>query len=903
MIRASDWNDLSERLDELLGLDAPGQQAFLLALEQSRPAIAQRLRELLASRSAMEDARFLEDAREIHAALPYAESALIGAQIGPWTIESEVGRGGMGSVWRARRSDGHFDGLAAIKFLHFAELGSEGEQRFRREGHWLGQLDHPNISRLIDAGVHGASHQPYLVMEYVDGKPIDEWCDDGKLGTRDRIGLFLRVLDAVAHAHRHLIIHRDLKPTNIFVSESGTVKLLDFGIAKLANQENPARQTRSSVAAMTPQFAAPEQLRGEAITTRTDIYALGLVLYRLLTGRHAFEATPDKSWQDLRGREPPLMSETARRDRPIEPSELRGDLDTIVAKALRPDPELRYGSVEALGDDLVRFLRKEPIAARPTTFVYRTQKFLQRHGGAVLVAAIAVLSLIAAVVISTQQMLEARRQRDVATLETRRAEASSDFMQLILSESRDAQNPLTIDELLTRSVNMLEQQYGDDPMFRARMLLMLAQERASRHEYKQAFDLMEAAGVAARAGSDIEFEAQVDCAYSFQQSGRSELNAAQMRLASAQRKLRQILTTRWETDVQCLRAEANIVGGRPDGGRAASDRTLALLNQARETMEVAGATHRRDYTALLSHLAVVHRGRGEIARAFEFVQLGGRIHEQNGRGQTRSRLIALNNEAALFAQMGEFSAAHLALSNLFARLARMDTSSQNMGSFKANYVVAAVRMGGADRESALQLLPGIVAEAAERSDIRVEINARTAQLAALIEDGSPLPEIDAKIASINSVLDAPGREVLPEFRTALLPWLVRRDLLAGDAVAARGRVDPWIRTLRERKDNRLLAEVMLVSAELAFDTRDFARALAESEQARDLAQRLARAPDTSGRVGDALMIGARALDELGKRESARLLAQRALRCLTNGYGTEHSRTRSAQRFLSRLDAA
>ena len=210
---------------------------------------------------------------------------LIGRHVGPYLIESEAGRGGMGSVWRARRVDGRFEGTVAIKFVHVYWLGRTGEERFRREGRMLGRLDHPNIARLIDAGVIDES-QPYLVLEYVEGEPIDAYCDRVELGLEARVALFQGVLAAVGHAHSHLIIHRDLKPANVFVTSEGIVKLLDFGVATLLTQEGAAAPTQTSAHALTPQYAAPEQLLGQPVTTATDVYSLGLVLYLLLTGAH-----------------------------------------------------------------------------------------------------------------------------------------------------------------------------------------------------------------------------------------------------------------------------------------------------------------------------------------------------------------------------------------------------------------------------------------------------------------------------------------------------------------------------------------------------------------------------------------------------------------------------------------
>ncbi len=277
------WRSFSDNLDHALELPESERAPWLAALASTHPDIAAEIERSLAGRDRQGYAEFLSDSPFPSAQITAA--TLIGRPVGPYVIESEIGRGGMGSVWRARRADGRFEGTVAIKFVHPYWLGRAGEERFRSEGRMLGRLDHPNIARLIDAGVIDDS-QPYLVLEYVEGEPIDSYCDRRALGLEARVALFQGVLAAVGHAHSHLVIHRDLKPANVFVTREGIVKLLDFGVAKLLTQDGGAALTQTSEQALTPQYAAPEQLLGRPVTTATDVYALGLVLYVLLTGTH-----------------------------------------------------------------------------------------------------------------------------------------------------------------------------------------------------------------------------------------------------------------------------------------------------------------------------------------------------------------------------------------------------------------------------------------------------------------------------------------------------------------------------------------------------------------------------------------------------------------------------------------
>jgi serine/threonine-protein kinase len=338
-----------------------------------------------------------------------------GRVVSHYRILSHLGHGGMGSVWLAERNDGRFERRVAIKFLNIAVNSPLSLERFKREGAILGRLAHPHIAELIDAGVTSAG-EPYLVLEHVQGKHIDEYCDERRLDIDSRIELFLDVLSAVGQSHSNLIVHRDIKPANVLVRDDGQVKLLDFGIAKLLSDSDdptaPTRLTLEGDKALTPRFAAPEQIMSGSITTATDVYALGALLYLLLSGQYSAGAGPHSPTALVRvivDLETPKMSQSAAtagaesaaaaEKRATTPDglrrQLRGDLDTIVGKALKKDPAERYSSVAAFADDLRRHLRHEPISARPDTITYRIGKFVRRNRVGVTVAA-ATLSLVIA---------------------------------------------------------------------------------------------------------------------------------------------------------------------------------------------------------------------------------------------------------------------------------------------------------------------------------------------------------------------------------------------------------------------------------------------------------------------------------------------------------------------------
>jgi serine/threonine protein kinase len=423
------WQEISPYLDQALTLPEDERAAWLESFRATNPPLADLLELLLEEHRALAQEHFLER----RPPQPSNESSLAGQTIGAYTLISPIGQGGMGSVWLGERSDGRFERQVAVKFLNVAVTGQGGAERFKREGSILGRLAHPHIAELIDAGV-SASGQPYLVLEYVGGEHIDEYCDGHLLDVDARIKLFLDVLSALALAHANLTVHRDIKPSNVLVSNDGRVKLLDFGIAKLlGGDRNPgaAALTLEGGGALTPQFAAPEQVTGGAITTATDVYALGVLLYMLLTGQHpagsGAHSTADlvKAIVDS---EPQYPSDalTSKQTEPEKASaeaakrattpdklrrQLRGDLDTIISKALKKNPAERYISVTALADDLQRYLKHETISARPDTVSYRAARFVRRNRAAVLLTTSALVLVITSL---STGLYVANRERKIA---------------------------------------------------------------------------------------------------------------------------------------------------------------------------------------------------------------------------------------------------------------------------------------------------------------------------------------------------------------------------------------------------------------------------------------------------------------------------------------------------------
>lgn len=466
---------LDPLLDQALALPPEARPGWLDALRAGQPALAGELERLLDAEGELDRSGFLD--RERAAPAP----GLAGMRLGAWTIERPLGQGGMGTVWLARRSDGRFEGTAAVKLLHLALLDPAGAERFRREGMLLGRVNHPNIARLLDAGVTEGG-QPYLLLEQVEGERIDRHCDARQLTPGERLRLFLDVLAAVGHAHANLIVHRDLKPSNILVTTDGTVKLLDFGIAKLVAEgasAEPSFLTQPGGEALTPEYAAPEQVRGEPVTTATDVYSLGVLLYRLLSGRHPTGEEARSSAEHLRAiteTEPRRLSAAVSaeqaRTRRSTPARLRrlylGDLDNIVAKAIRKDPAERYPTVSAFADDLRRYLAHQPVSARPDALGYRAGKFIRRHRAPLAVAVAVAAGLITATV-------REFRLRTLAERETRTATAVEQYLLTVFGaadpflpgDTSAAGN--SAHELLDRGAARLDTALADQPAVRARL--------------------------------------------------------------------------------------------------------------------------------------------------------------------------------------------------------------------------------------------------------------------------------------------------------------------------------------------------------------------------------------------------------------------------------------------------
>lgn len=704
------WKQLAPLLDELLDLEPDRRRSRLAELRDLDATTADELAAMLAAASDAEASNFLagdaQGERE-------SANALIGQQIGAYVIEAPLGQGGTGSVWRARRADGRFVGAVAVKLLHLSLIGRVGALRFQREGAILARLTHPHIARLLDAGVTAAG-QPYLVLELVEGERIDHHCDGLRLGIEQRLALFNDVLAAVAHAHSHLVIHRDIKPNNILVTRDGVVKLLDFGIAKLLETDAEGSPiTAEGQRALTPEYASPEQLQGKPVTTATDVYALGVLLYQLLAGGHPTARDTAGTAEMLRAT---LATEPLRLSAALAVSAtggeadeatriathrntslprlrrtLQGDLENIVAQTLRKDPAQRFQTVAALADDLRRYQAHEPVSARADSLRYRAAKFMRRHRGAMAASFAVVLAITAGIAGTVTQADAARQQaRSARTAAARadaqasiaeherasalraltRAEASDEFLRFVLSQS--THEPLTMGQLLERSAQTIDRQFADEPGLQAYLQLMVADLYGELLDFGPAETLLQRARLAAGRSGDAALAAQIDCTSAalteaIGQGDRSrELDEAVARL---------ITLPEAEKDgaVDCLnqRAIHHRNHGNPQGALADAQEALARLGSPRPGQRGLEAD-------LRSSLGTAYMMLGSPGRAIAEYEQSIEDMERLGRGQTTVALTVKNNLGVLLTRAGLLQRAAGVLQKALDNAAATDTVSRQL---------------------------------------------------------------------------------------------------------------------------------------------------------------------------------------------------------------------------------
>lgn len=881
--RQQQWRAISEQLDHALELRGAAREAWLARLEEREPALAAAVRSLLAEGTELADSLLSTSPARV-----LISSGLSGQRLGAYVLESVLGHGGMGTVWLASRDDGRFEGRVAVKLLSAALLGRPAEQRFVQEGSVLARLRHPNIAHLIDAGVSPGG-QSYLILEYIDGERIDAHVERQQLDVEGRIKLFLDVLAAVGHAHSHLVIHRDLKPSNILVTCDGLVKLLDFGVAALLGPESFGL-TRESGAGLTPEYAAPEQLLGEPVSTATDVYALGLILFVLLAGRHPHgeeqKSAPERARLTLE-HEPPRLS-TSAADQSRQRA-LRGDLDNIVAKALKREPAERYSTVELLAHDLRRYLRHDPVSARPDTFAYRTAKFIQRHRGGVIVTVVVLLAFIAAMAVISTELFEVRRQRDLAIYQTRRAEFHARFAYQIMSELGAADRPITIKELMRKGVEVLEKNYSDDPAFEIEALTNISGRYMDLGETDNEYAvLLKAETLAHRLGDPARI-ASVEC-----DTVETELNAsrpqqAASRLAEGLASLAKVPDPSPQLQMACHTAQARFLWGQGDkeGAMEVARREVASIEAAHLQSNV-------QYNTLLSMLDVLSAELGHTREALQWNQRDIAALESAGRGTTVSMSAVRHNHALALADCGEMRSAYEEEKRVADEIAARQGADSVPPPIEHRLGYLQVRV--LETPEGLAWIERGLRDSREQKSISVEISALVSRARSELILGMQ-DKVDSDLRAAERLFDeTQSRNELVRQTIALVraQWLFAEGR-AKESLAASGELLPTLGYPAQRSSIRLADVLTLRSrVQLALDKKQ--EALETASEALAVARDHALDGDRSADVGAALMALARAQRASGDAAGAIDSARHAARVLSQALGPSHSETLAAVSF-------
>lgn len=843
------WQRLSPLLDALLELDPEARAQALASLREEDPALADDLQELLRLEEGSED--FL--AEPLIAPLPGPRT---GATVGPYRLERQLGEGGMGQVWLASRADGLYERRVALKLLRPGLADTNLRLRFTRERQILARLEHPHIARLLDAGISGDG-QPYLALDFVEGEPITDWCKAHGLPLVARLRLFLQVCDAVSHAHANLIVHRDLKPSNILVTPLDEVRLLDFGIAKLLDSSDQSPDnTRTGVRSFTLHYAAPEQIRGEPVTTMTDVYSAGVVLYELLTDRKPYrlKRQTDAEWEEaILAADPERPSLALARNAEVERTpalrrrvrDIAGDLDNIVLKALAKRPEQRYASIEALALDLERYLDGRPVLARPQSMAYRVRKYMHRHRWALGTGMLVALVLVAALGVVAWQARQAIQ-------EASRAQAMQDFVVGLFEQAgevRDARN-LDVRTLLKAGVERGESELARQPIARAELFGVIARLRLGLGDYPEAYALLQRQSRIVDALGNAPVGLRLGAATGL---GRADLLMGRARdCATAMQPLQELAVAHQEAfPVHASEFYSQLGRCRRASGERAAARILfqrALTLRRKSTGEEAGVVENLADLASLdadtADLGAALRGyRGALAQLRE--KLGPR-HPL--------AIELLRNLCSIERSAGNVTAADRDCAEGLA-LARSLHGEGHPASIDALRQMAAIRVDqGRFRE-------------AEQAFVQT----RAWLFARLGPD-------DRNVARDDNSL-------------GIIAWE------RGQARAAVAYLDRSIATLRRLPRPNNLSGVLFNKAMVLLESGQPRQALALAQESRAL--REAEDGPQHPLIGTNDRLIGEAQAALGKPVEARLRLHQAVLLLRNGYGDDHPHTRRARLSLAR----
>ena len=886
-------NQEVQRLFEA-ALDLPGSnRAAFVESQTSDPAVRQEVLSLLLH-DGLAEPLFAGAIQNEASSLVFSFDLQEGLTIGQYRIVSLLGRGGMGAVYLAERADGYFEQRVALKVIQSSNPATVLLDRFQQERRILARLSHPNIASLLDGGRTAAGFH-YFVMEYVAGQTIDVFCDRLHLSVRGRLDLFLKVCDAVQYAHKNLIVHRDLKPANILVDQSGEPKLLDFGIAKLLDEAHTGIRpslTLEAGAALTPDYAAPEQVTGEAVTTATDVYALGLLLFVLLTGQHPAGPGPHARAAMFRfivEKDPPRPSSVTASSKLRKA--LSGDLDTIVAKALKKDPRERYESVAALAEDIGRHLKKQPIHARPDSLGYRASKFVLRNRAAATLGTLALIAAIAGVAGTLLQARAARTQRDFALRQVSRANAINDLNSFVLSDAAPSGKPFTVNELLQRAEGIVEREHGRDNANRVELLISIGRQYQLQDEDAQARRVLEQAYQLSRPLSDASVRARASCALARTLAPLGELPRAEALIQEGLRSLPD--GTQFNFDRALCLSLGSGVADEAGAGKQAIDRAAAalrLLKQSTFTSE------HQELDALMD-LAEAYRFAGQQREAVAIFEQAAERVSLLGRDKTQTAGTLFNNWALALSQLGH----PLEAEKIFHRaidVSRDDQGEQAVSPMLLINYARTLSDLGRQKEAADYAERGY-AKAKQAGD-QVVVNQSLLLRGTIYRAQGDVARAKQMLTEVEPRL----RQALPPGHIAFASLISERaqNARAGNDLKAAldlsneavGMVEASLKKGGQGAEG--LPTFLIRRADLELQLGRPLDAANDAGRGLRLLLQAAPAGTFSSRIGRAYFVFARALDAQGKQNEARNAARSAVEHYQNALGPDHADTRAARQL-------
>jgi eukaryotic-like serine/threonine-protein kinase len=895
------WAMLDRLLDEALDLPMARRAQWLDSLGADYGPVMPRLRALLALASSEAADDFLGTLPKLDSGAPcnlmteaalQEDSAHEGMSVGPYRLMRLLGEGGMGTVWLAERSDGLLKRPVALKLPRGA-LRAGLSERIARERDILAELTHPNIARLYDAG-STAYGQPYLALELVEGVALNEYVQRERLDLPARLRVFLQIARAVVYAHANLVVHRDLKPSNILVTGDGQVKLLDFGIAKLLDDNRGGDTPLTELAGrpLTPEYASPEQLAGEPLTVAADVYSLGVVLYELLAGvrphrprRASRAALQEAILQD----DAPRPSDAA-----VDPRvrvTLRGDLDTIVSKALKRQPQERYPTANAFAEDIERYLSGHPVVARPDSTWYRARKFVARNRYAVAAAGVVLIAVLGGAGVALWQMREATAQRDAALQNQRRAEAFSEFMKVLLQDAGSSGRPLTITELLNRGTLILDRQQALDESAAAYMRYEISRNYLMFNQTDRELSLLDRSAEGARRIGDTNLFAAAECSAAWSLMARDR-TAAEVKLVAAERALAGAHNASLFSRADCLRARGRFLQASGDIPAA-----IAVVEEGLDTLDREAGQTWSSRDLLMTQLADFYRATDRFKDAIRLSERSLDTVRSSGRAGSMLELSAMNNHAANLNRLGELARGAILQRHVLEMVEQTDPSVQPVG-IRSNFGFTLLRIGQPQRAYELAGAELLLAQRVGNATAQALshfLASRSLLALGRIDDARKRLEMAEALWHSDSRMYA---RMLTEAALHRAEIQVAQKNLT----AARRAVEMTLTALGYplRKDAPGLDRALRLGAQINLDASEMSLAQRLATDALEVSRGIARNERESADVGLAALLRARALVAQGRTAQAADDVALAIDALQAGFGPDHADTAAAITLRAQL---